>query len=646
MKYCLNILSVSLFVLLNTNGFSQGFHTSSNKALKAYNEGLTAFDYLEYPTAENYFKEAVSIDKNFFEAYMMLGELMSNQQKFSLASNYYRTAVRIDSLFFKPVFFNLANAELMSGDYNNALIHFNVYLMQAGMSEKNRAIAAKNVLNCEFALTAIKNPVPFEPKSLGSSINTTDDEYWPSITADGQTIMFTRQPAQSHISTPFGQVQEDFYISYLSGTEWQKAINAGYPLNTKQNEGAQTLSSNGNYMFFTACDRPGGMGSCDIYFSSFSDGKWSEPSNLRSPVNSPSWETQPSISADGKVLFFSSSRKGGFGGKDIWYSTLNDKNLWNNPVNPGKNVNTVGDEMSPFIHFDGKTLYFASDGRPGMGGFDIYMTTMNSDSTWSEPRNLGYPINTYNDEMGLVIESNGKKAYFSSTRDKSNGKDIFCFDLYESARPNPVSYLKGKVFDKETGKLLKADYELINLSTNNVSIKSTTDGSGNFLVCLPSGYNYGINVNKSGYLFYSENFVLEGEHTVVEPYIKRISLSPIKVGEVIQLTNVFYEVDSWELKKESTLELATLINLLLDNKDLIIEIGGHTDSTGTAEYNLSLSEKRALSVVNYLMSKGISSTRLKYKGYGNTLPISDNVSSDGRRLNRRTEAKIIELKQK
>ena len=456
--------------------------------------------------------------------------------------------------------------------------------------------------------------------------------------------MFTRQPAQSRISTPFGQVQEDFYISYFSGGEWQKAFNAGAPLNTRQNEGAQTLSSNGNYMFFTACDRPGGLGSCDIYFSSFSEGRWSLPSNVGSPVNSLSWETQPSISADGKVLFFSSSRKGGFGGKDIWYSTLNDKNSWNNPVNLGKTVNTEDDEMSPFIHFDGKTLYFASDGLPGMGGFDIFMTRMNIDSTWSEPKNLGYPINTYNDEMGLIIESNGKKAYFSSIRDKSNGKDIFCFDLYESVRPNPVSYLKGKVIDKESGKLLKADYELINLSTNKVTIKSTTDGSGNFLVCLPSGCNYGINVNKSGYLFYSENFVLEGQHTVIEPFIKRISLSPIKVGEMIQLTNVFYEIDSWELKKESTLELNNLVSLLTDNKDLIIEIGGHTDSTGSDEYNLTLSEKRALSVVNFLISKGISSDRLKYKGYGNTMPKSDNETLDGRKLNRRTEAKIIKLK--
>jgi outer membrane protein OmpA-like peptidoglycan-associated protein len=279
-----------------------------------------------------------------------------------------------------------------------------------------------------------------------------------------------------------------------------------------------------------------------------------------------------------------------------------------------------------------------------MGGFDIYMTRMNDDSTWKQPQNLGYPINTYNDEMGLIIESGGQKAYFSSIRDKANGKDVFYFNLYESVRPSPVSYLKGKVYDKVTGTLLKADYELINLSTGRVTIKSSTDATGNFLVCLPSGYNYGINVNKAGYLFYSENFMFEGQHTAGEPYNKRIGLNPIKVGEKMLLSNVFYEIDSWQLMKESMSELNNLANLLSDNKDIIIEIGGYTDSTGSAEYNLILSERRALTVVNYLINKGISPDKLRYKGYGNKSPIGDNITVEGRKLNRRTEAKIIEQK--
>jgi outer membrane protein OmpA-like peptidoglycan-associated protein len=399
-------------------------------------------------------------------------------------------------------------------------------------------------------------------------------------------------------------------------------------------------------MYFTACDRPGGLGSCDIYFSAFNEGQWSLPFNLGSPVNTPSWESTPSISADGSILFFSSSRPGGFGGKDLWYSVINNKGTWSDPVNLGELINTEGDEMSPFIHFDGRSLYFASDGRPGMGGFDIYLTRMKKDSSWTEPQNLGYPVNTSSDDMGLVIEARGQKAFFSSKRDNANGKDIFCFNLDRSFRPNPVSYIKGRVTDRETGRTLKADYELINLTTNKVTIKSKTDDRGNFLVCLPPGNNYGINVTKEGYLFYSENFMFEGIHTVMEPLIKNIPLTPVKIGEKMLLANVFYEIDRWELKKESMSELDNLAELLAYNKDFIVEIGGYTDSTGTDEYNLVLSGKRALSVVNYLISSGISAERLKYKGYGNTSPIGNNITFEGRRLNRRTEVKIIDRARK
>ncbi len=310
----------------------------------------------------------------------------------------------------------------------------------------------------------------------------------------------------------------------------------------------------------------------------------------------------------------------------------------------GERINTEEDEMSPFIHFDGRTLYFSSNGRPGMGGFDIYFTKLQSDSTWSEPRNLGYPVNTWNDETGLVIESGGKKAYFSSVRDNKSGKDIFFFELDESFRPDPVAYLKGKVMEKETGKVLRSAYELINITTGKRVIYDETDSRGNFLVCLPSGFNYGLNISRNGYLFYSEHFMFEGQHTASTPLIKNIYLSPLKVGETMLLSNVFYEVDSWQLKKESITELEKLKSLLMENKDIVVEIGGYTDSTGSDEYNRILSEKRALSVVNYLIENGISDDRLKHKGYGNSYPVGDNITTEGRQLNRRTEVKIIEKK--
>jgi hypothetical protein len=276
-----------------------------------------------------------------------------------------------------------------------------------------------------------------------------------------------------------------------------------------------------------------------------------------------------------------------------------------------------------------------------MGGFDIFLTRMNADSSWSIPVNIGYPINTYNDELGLIIDAAGQNAYFSTIRNERQGKDIFYFQLYEAARPDPVSYFKGRVLDSETGKLLRADYELVDLKSGEIVTSGLTDASGSFLVCLPAGFNYGLNVNKSGYLFYSGNFMLEGVHSVTEPFIKRILLNPVMIGETLQLTNVFYEIDSWELKNESIAELENLYTLLKENADIIVEVGGFTDSTGEPDYNQVLSEKRAGSVVEYLTGRGITADRLTFKGYGASSPIGDNITDEGRKLNRRTEVKVI-----
>ena len=626
-----------LIIIQENLAFGQTLHTNSNKALKAYNEGKQSYDFMDFRSAETYLKESVLLDKNFYEAYMVLGEMMAKLNRFSESALYYREAVRIDSLFYKPVFFPLANAERMSGNYAGALLHYNVYLKQSGISEKNKNLAIRSIKDCQFAVEAIKNPVPFSPVNLGDSINTVDDEYWPSITVDGSTLMFTRLVTTGRANP---KNQEDFYVSRLVNGNWGKAFNAGFPLNTISNEGAQSLSSDGRYMYFTACERPDGMGRCDIYYSAFDGLNWSLPVNVGPPVNTSGWESQPSISANGHMLFFASNRAGGVGGMDLWYSVLSEKGSWKQPVNLGPVINTPGDEMSPFIHFDGHSLYFSSNGRIGMGGYDIFISRMNDDTTWTEPKNLGYPINTFNDELGLIIDARGQIAYFSSKRDAGKGKDIYSFSVYEGIRPDPVSYFKGTVYDKLTGKKLRANFELIDLKTSVTILSSQSDVNGTFLVCLPPDKNYGLNVYKEGYLFYSDNFMLEGVHSASEPLIKKIELSQIRVGEKLILSNVFYEFDSSIITEESFPELNKLARLLTDNKDIKIEIEGYTDAIGTSAYNLDLSDKRAKSVRDYLITRGISTKRLTCKGFGSSSPVGDNISGDGRKLNRRTEIKI------
>ena len=635
----IKILSTIVFLCSTSLLYGQQrYHTNSNRALNAYVSGKRQYDFLYFEGAEKFLKEAINYDKGFYEAYALLGELMFKTRRYEESSRYYREAVKIDSLFSRPVFFELASAELYSGQYDKALYHFKAYLELNQENEKNRAFAMKSIGDCEFAIEAIKKPVPFNPVNLGDSVNTVNDEYWPSITVDGYKLMFTRQertPGKSNIRN-----QEDFYISVQKDGGWSKAFNAGFPLNTPQNEGAQSVTSDGEGIYFTACDRPGGLGRCDIYYSSFNGEKWSQPVNIGTPVNSNYWEAQPSISANGKMLFFASNRPGGEGGMDIWYSVMSPDGKWGNPKNAGKIINTSNDEMSPFIHFDGKTLYFSSNGHRGMGGHDIFFSVMNDDTTWNSPVNLGYPINTYNDELGLIIDASGAKGYFSTIRDPKKGKDIFCFDLYSEVRPKPVSYFKGNVLDKETGQRLSADYELVNLKNGIVIASGTTGADGNFLLCLPAGANYGLNVNKPGYMFYSDNFMLEEIHTVSRPFIKHVILTPIKTGESILLSNVFFDFDSWQLKPESVIELKKLYKLLNDNPLITVEIGGYTDSIGTKEYNQALSEKRAQSVVDFLERMGIVKERLSYKGYGASGPVADNLTAEGRSLNRRTEVRI------
>ncbi|MEA1887566.1 MAG: OmpA family protein [Bacteroidota bacterium] len=646
--HTLNTLIKVLFLLIIIGQpyslLSQELHTKSNKALKAYNDAKQAYDFINYKEAERHLLDAIDTDPGFIEAHLLLAELSKDMLKYSQSANAYRQALTIDSTFFIPAWFGYGEVQFLSANYSEARSSFLLYLDLTKEQSINAGKARKYIRNCDFALEAIMNPVDFNPVNLGESINTGDDEYWPAITADNNMLLFTRQNTIRSHNLIGKEYQEDFYYSYRLDGEWTVARNAGPPLNTPYNEGAQTLEPAGNYMYFTACNRKDGKGGCDIYYSARTDKGWKKGINIGGPINTGNWESQPSLSSDGSRLFFVSNRPGGYGGMDIWVSKLVKDGRWSEPVNLGGIINTPGDEMSPFIHFDGKTLYFSTNGRPCMGGFDIFMSRFNKeDSTWSEPENLGYPINTQTDEIGLIINSSGEVAYFSSKINTMQGRDLFYFEMPESLRPDPVSYLKGKVIDKVTGKELKATYELINLSTGKRVIQSFTDSGGNFLVCLPTGQNYGINVSSKDYLFYSENFMLKGEHSSVEPFEKTISLSPMQVGQQMSLHNVFFAFDSWELRDQSLPELEKLFILLASNKGLIVEIGGHTDSTGSDEHNLALSEKRALAVKDYLIKRGISPDRLHYKGYGETVPLYDNATEEGKRKNRRTDIRILKI---
>lgn len=617
------------------------YSTSSSKAIKQFEEGLRYYDNKMNNEAEDRFLKAIKADGRFIEAHIMLGDVYFDQGRKQEAIGMYKKVVEIDDSFFANTYFQLAQMQMATGEYAEAMVHLNKFLERKRINPQTRAKAEMQLRNSEFGAWAVENPVPFSPKNMGPNVNSPDFEYFPVLTADGQTLVFTRNKRRSQ-GTDY---QEDFYISLLDREgEWGLAMNLGDPINTDDNEGAQTMTADGQQLFFTGCNRRGGMGSCDIYRSVREGRSWSRPENLGPPVNSNKWESQPSVSSDGKTLYFASNRAGGKGGSDIWVTHLAPNGVWTEPRNLGDSINTEGAEETPFIHPDGRTLYFTSNGHVGLGGKDIYVVRMKEDGSWGTPKNLGYPINTWQDEMGLFVDASGALAYFASDREGGFGNlDIYSFPLYEEARPIPVTYVKGIVKDMNTKRPLGARFELIDLSTSKTVIESRSDRvTGDFLVCLPVDRDYALNVSKDGYLFYSENFSLKERASVNKPFTMNVELQPIEFGKTVVLRNIFFETASFDLKSESTAELEKLLAFMNENPKIAIEIGGHTDNIGQRSDNQTLSENRARAVFEYLKGKGIDAARMEFKGYADTVPIDTNDTVEGRAKNRRTEFTVRE----
>lgn len=655
---------VVLAMLLSFSAVAQQYSTDSKRALKYYEEALKFFQRLEYQEAQDKMERAIKADDQFIEAYLVLAEIHMEQEQHLQAIATYEHALKIDAEFFPPLYANLGNLYRLTEQFDKSLEAYQTYMDSGRLDTRQKKRIQERVAQVVFAKEAMANPVEFHPESLGDSVNSEFDEYWPSLTADESTLVITRLiPKDSHRELPSGEgmsnaermhlremskrmnQQEDFFISYKTDEGWSKARQVGEPLNTPEgNEGAQCITVDGQWMYFTACGRSDSEGSCDIYRAKHTPEGWGEVENLGKPLNSKAWDAHPSISPDGKTLYFVSNRAGGKGKKDIWMARQKADGTFMPPVNLGDSINTSAEEMSPYIHPDNQTLYFTSKGWLGMGGFDLYKSTRKTNKNeWTTPKNLGYPINTVNDEVGLIVNAKGDKAYYSTNRNVETGKDIFAFSLYKEARPNPVSYLKGKVYDKDNGNPLRAAFMLIDLSTQDtIMTANSANGDGQFIVCIPTNRDYALNVDKDNYLFYSDNFQLKGIHEATEPFIKNIPLQKIKAGERIVLRNIFFETDDYALKPESSVELQKLITFLTQNESLKVEISGHTDNVGTEKYNKDLSEKRALSVYNYLISGGVSSNRLTYKGYGESEPIATNENENGRAQNRRTEMKILE----
>jgi len=647
MKKYFVLAIVFLLILTCKAQMPPGVYSSTNKkAISFFESALKYYNARNDEKAQEELKKAIEKDPAFIEPHFLLAQIYTEANKLPEAIAEYTKALEINPTFDKKTYFLLANIEVSIGKYSEAKLDYETFLKNKIVNPDSRDLAEFQLNNCNFAIDAMKNPVPFDPKNMGEAINSPLDEYFPAITADDQTFLYTRNNRTDQIP-----LQEDFLVSKKINGVWSPATLLGNGINTPGNEGAPSISADGQILFFIACaeidDTYGpnrkGYGSCDIFYSQKVGSNWSRPYNVGPVVNSKYWESQPSFSADGKTLYFVSDRPGGFGSADIYYSTLRDDGSWGSPVNIGNKINTEGKEESVFIHPDGKTLYFSSDGHAGMGKLDIYVVRKNDDGEWGTPVNLGYPINTFNDENSLLVNGAGTLAYFASSRAGGfGGLDLYQFELYNAIRPEMITYVKGKVYDAKTKQPLGAHFELIDLaSAKPVIVSDANTGNGEFLVTLPIDKNYALNVSQSGYLFYSANFALKELTDKTKPFTMDVPLEPIDTGNVVELKNVFFETAKFDLKPESKVELNKLVTFLTLNKTLRIQLSGHTDNIGDKKSNQLLSQNRAKSVYDYLIANGIDAKRLTYIGYGDTRPKVNNDSDENRAINRRTEFKVI-----
>ena len=624
--------------------FSPVFAQNTNpKVVDLCKKAKKELNAKNFKKVESYLAKAKKIDSTFADIYVIQGDVYNFSLKSAQAADCYNKAIQYAKNPKPLLYFITAEEEVKVGRYEDAQLHYNIYLDKTLPNCPLMKQTHKGLETCEFAINAMQNPVSYTPINIGPNINSENDEYLPAVIADESEIVFTvKRPRDNQTICAFCQMEEDFYASKKENGEWQKRYKLDYPINTGYNEGAQCISPDGKYLFYTICNTDFGNGSCDLYWSKRIGNRWARPRNFDAPVCTKAWESQPSIAPDGKTIYFTSNRPGGFGKMDLWKTEMTEEGLFTVPENLGKTINTEYDETAPFIHADGKTLYFVSDGHPGMGGRDIFFSTL-TDTGWTQPVNLGYPINTPDDEINILINAAGTIAYFSTDKEGGyGGQDLYYFTLDPQLRPTPVTYMKGKVIDENTHEPVHAAIEMIDLNTNKVTTSTFSDPvSGEFLACILTGSNIMMNVSHPYYLLYSENFQIEKNYTELEPYLKNIELKRPEVGESFVLRNVFFDFDKSTLKKESEVELNKLVGYLTSNKGIKIEIGGHTDNQGSESYNERLSNDRAKAVYDYLVNKGIDSNRMTYKGYGMSKPIASNDTEEGRALNRRTEFTII-----
>jgi len=616
------------------------------KTEKIYQDGVAAYKKRNFSQTAILMKQVLNVEPGCVDAYFLMG--MSNVKKpasnFKEAEKNFMKVIELCPGYDVYAYYYLGEINYSVDNFKAALVYLNEFLKEVDKikndADYNRAVELVNY--SKFYLDVTDHPVPFNPQVV-EGISTGDDEYLAIISPDNHLSMFTRKTMVQGDKNSVVQelkYKEKFMISrrdeegiFSSGEEMPD------PFNIIGNQGGVTMTADNNTLFLTICkyDQKQQYTNCDVFFSENVGGYWSPIKSVSNRINlGMSFESQPSISADGKVLYFVSDRNGGYGGMDIYRSIKNDLGEWGTPINLGSAVNSSGDERTPFLHPDGKTLYFSSNGWTGLGGFDIFLTHQNDAGAWTKLKNIGFPINSVDDEVGFFVSTDGLKGFFSSNKyGEKGGWDLYSFDLYEDARPEKVLFIKGTVKSEDSDEPVKARIELKNVETKSISEIPLDSTTGNYVAVRSFTNDYIMTVKKEGYVNETK-YIARVDSTFKVPAKVDMEIKPIELNKSYRINDIYFPFNSYDLTQESKAVLDQLIEFLSENPAISIQIQGHTDNIGKDDMNLKLSDNRAKSVYSYLISNGIEASRLTYKGYGESEPVATNDTEEGRARNRRT----------
>jgi outer membrane protein OmpA-like peptidoglycan-associated protein len=497
--------------------------------------------------------------------------------------------------------------------------------------------------SCGYYDSLYSNPVPFEP-TVVKGISSRDNEYLGIISPDNEVALYIRRHMVKGKNELTPREVEEFTRSKRLPTgEFDEGKPMPPPFNASENVGSATLTIDNKRMFLTICeDNADGYKNCDIFYSDWHYHGWDQPINVGPGVNGKnSFEGQPTVTPDGKTLYFVSIREdeiGSIDNMDLYVSELQADGTWGQAKNLGTTINTKGNEKSPFIHEDSHTLYFSSDGHRGIGNFDIYYVRQDSLGQWTKPKNIGFPINTEEADVGFFVAVDGKTAYISSNEreDGIGGWDMFSFPLYKEARPEKVLFLKGQLKDENNKRITDATLKFKNMETKEVHEVEVDSLTGDYVAVMNFSQDIVMTVEKKGAAFTSR-YLSTDDSTLNDVKKVDVEVRKVVVGGAYKLHDIKYDSDRFNLDKESVNLMGEFALYLKDNPKMKVAIHGHTDNIGSPADNLKLSENRAKAVYDILIKAGINATRLSFKGFGETKPVKPNDSEAGRAENRRTE---------